>query len=84
MSFQTTLQTPLWPIAPHSTQITNTAHTGFCDGMTAAFDTVNHQILLSTIKMKGILGSTLQWFKSYLSDRSFRVSWMGGCLRPNI
>jgi len=52
--------------------------------MTAAFDTVNHQILLSTIKMKGILGSTLQWFKSYLSDRSFRVSWMGGCLRPNI
>jgi len=42
----------------------------------AAFDTVNHQIL-SILKMKGILGSVLQWFKSYLSDRSFMVLWRG-------
>uniref|UniRef100_A0A8C1LIJ4 Reverse transcriptase domain-containing protein n=1 Tax=Cyprinus carpio TaxID=7962 RepID=A0A8C1LIJ4_CYPCA len=41
------------------------------------FDTVNHQILLSTILAKGISATALQWFESYLSDRSFKVSWRG-------
>ncbi len=43
----------------------------------AAFNTVNHQILLSTLLAKGISRNTLQWFESYLSDRSFKVSWRG-------
>ncbi len=38
---------------------------------------VNHQILLSTLLRKGISGTAHQWFESYLSDRSFKVSWRG-------
>ncbi len=45
--------------------------------MSAAFDTVNDQILRSTLLRKGISGTALQWFDSYLSDRSFKVSWRG-------
>ncbi len=40
--------------------------------LSAAFDTVN---LLSTLLRKGISGTTLQGFDSYLSHRSFKVSW---------
>ncbi len=42
-----------------------------------AFDTVNYQILMSTLLAKGISGTALQWFESYLSDRSCKVSWSG-------
>ncbi len=42
-----------------------------------AFDTVNHQILLSTLSSLGITGIPLRWFESYLTGRSFRVAWGG-------
>ena len=44
-----------------------------------AFDTVNHEILLFKMEHYGIRGSTLKWFKSYLSDRKQYVYINGEC-----
>ncbi len=52
--------------------------------LSAAFDTVNHQILLSTLRKMGISGSALLWFESYLSDRSFRVFWRGDVQKSQL
>ena len=48
--------------------------------LSAAFDTVDHKILLHRLQSSfGITGTALKWFKFYLSDRSQRV-FLDGCL----
>jgi len=45
----------------------------FCD-LTKAFDTVNHDILISKLEHYGIIGRTNKLIKSYLSNRYQRVT----------
>ena len=46
--------------------------------LSAAFDTVNHNILLTRLNEEfGISGVAEEWFKSYLANRDQRVSING-------
>jgi hypothetical protein len=53
----------------------------FCIGifldLKKAFDVVSHDILLKKLEKMGIRGTTLQWFKSYLSERKQKVDING-------
>ncbi|KAK3519855.1 hypothetical protein QTP70_006694 [Hemibagrus guttatus] len=40
--------------------------------LSAAFDTVNHKTLLSTLRSPGICGIAWEWFASYLDGRSYQ------------
>ena len=42
--------------------------------LTAAFDTVDHEVLISRLERRfGLKGSCLLWFQSYLSQRTYCV-----------
>ena len=43
-----------------------------------AFDTIDHDILLKKLSAFGFSNHTIGWFKSYLSNRLFRVN-LGNC-----
>uniref|UniRef100_A0A3B3BYA6 Reverse transcriptase domain-containing protein n=1 Tax=Oryzias melastigma TaxID=30732 RepID=A0A3B3BYA6_ORYME len=46
--------------------------------LSAAFDTVDHNLLLSRLKgLAGICGTALDWLRSYLTDRTVCVSMSG-------
>ena len=45
--------------------------------LSKAFDKVPHNLLLCKLQQYGISGSTIKWFKSYLSDRHQRVALDG-------
>ena len=51
--------------------------------LSAAFSTVNHSILLSSLAATGICGTALDWVKSYLSGCSSQVTWAGNVSTPH-
>lgn len=43
--------------------------------LSSAFDTIDHEVLISRLNTRyGICGTALQWFRSYLTDRSQQVA----------
>ena len=51
--------------------------------LTAAFDTIDHTILISHLEHGvGIKGTALEWFKSYVTGRGFTVSIGGSMSSP--
>ncbi|KAK3534988.1 hypothetical protein QTP70_001943 [Hemibagrus guttatus] len=50
--------------------------------LSAAFDTVNHKTLSSTLRNLGICGTAWEWFASYLDAHSYHVTWKGLASAP--
>ncbi|KAK1790347.1 hypothetical protein P4O66_013993, partial [Electrophorus voltai] len=50
--------------------------------LSAAFDTVNQNILLSVLSRLGVTCSAWRWFQSCLDGRSNRVTWRGSTSKP--
>ena len=49
--------------------------------LSAAFDKVDHELLLEKLKLHGLDSSAIEWIQSYLSERSQTVC-VDGCLSP--
>ena len=55
----------------------------FCN-LSKAFDCVNHKILLIKLHFYGIQGITINWFRSYLSNRKQKVEIKSPNLTQNL
>ena len=52
--------------------------------LSAAFDTVNHQLLIKTLQQLGIRGTMLHWFSTYLLGRLQRIKVNGVTSQPKL
>ena len=50
--------------------------------LSAAFDTVDHNLLLHSLSVMGIRGRALAWFQSYLDSRTQQVHINGHPFSP--
>ena len=50
--------------------------------LSAAIDTVNHQILIASLQDLGVSGSALSLLSSYLNDHTHQVTWRGFVFEP--
>ena len=62
-----------WCINWHKLEKNSTLSVFVLIDLSAAFDTINHSLLNCLASVAGIQDSTLQWFKSYLWNRSQKV-----------
>nr|XP_033814198.1 uncharacterized protein LOC117366660 [Geotrypetes seraphini] len=68
------------PPAKTSTEVTYAAiKTHY---LSAAFDTIDHVLLLDRLKTIGVGGQVLEWFHSFLSDRSSTVTFKNTVSKP--
>ena len=51
--------------------------------LSAAFDMVDHPLLLEKLRLFGLEEEVIQWFQSYLTGRSQSV-FIDGCLSPPL
>ena len=52
--------------------------------LSAAFNTVNHQLLIKTLQQLGIRGTMLHWFSTYLVGRLQRIKVNGVTSQPKL